>query len=126
MINACLLASRRAAGQRAMMSGEDLTNVGPVGLLQDLAAQAALGVTSVERNGHHYFAGLSQFPAALQAHALSRHGDVFARHAGVAGAGNWPRVDVREGKIALGSVTRAPFGYVGEPDLTGMARVEVR
>ena len=125
VINACLLASRRAAGQRGMMSGEDLTNVGPVGLLQDLAAQAALGVTSVERNGHHYFAGLSQFPAALQAHALSRHGDVFARHAGVAGAGNWPRVDVREGKIALGSVTRAPFGYVGEPDLTGIARVEV-
>jgi cyclopropane fatty-acyl-phospholipid synthase-like methyltransferase len=58
------------------MSGEDLCNVGPVALLQDLVVQAALGVTSVERNGHHYFKGLSAWPAAVQAHVLKEHGDV--------------------------------------------------
>jgi len=118
--NAALLARRRAAGEAAVLSGEDLANVGPVGLLQDLAAQAALGVTSVERNGHHYFAGLAQFPTALQAHALAHHGDLFVRH-----AGSWPRLDVRGGKLALGSVLRAPFGVAGEPDVSGMTAVAI-
>ena len=95
--NACLLAWKRARGQPGLLSGEDLSNTGPVALLQDLAAQAALGVTSVERNGHHYFAGLAQFPATWQTHALAHHGDLYTRHA----KGGWPRVDVRGGKIAL-------------------------
>ena len=47
------------------MSGEDLVNIGPVALLQDLAVSATLGVTSIERNGHHYFAGLSAFPSSV-------------------------------------------------------------
>jgi len=103
--NACLLAHRRAAGLPAMLSGEDLTNVGPVSLLQDLAVQTVLGVTSVERNGHHYFAGLGQFPAAMQAHVLAHHSDLYIRS-----EAGWPRLDVRAGKVALGSALRAPFG----------------
>ncbi len=116
VVNACMLAQLRCDGQPTVLSGEDLANVGPVGLVQDLAAQAVFGVTSVERNGHHYFAGLSEFPAGLQAHALAQHGDLFASHAG----GGWPRVAIQAGKVALGSVLRAPFGYGGEPDLSGM------
>ena len=114
--NACLLAQRRAAGERVVHSGEDLTNLGPVALTQDLAAAAALGITSIERNGHHYFAGLSQFPPALQAHALEHHGDLFVR-----AAQGWPRVNVRDGRIALGSVNSAAFGLVGDLDLAGVA-----
>lgn len=111
--NACLLAQRRQQGAATVLSGEDLTNVGPIALTQDLAAAAALGVTTVERNGHHYFAGLSQFPAALQRHALEQHADLFTRT-----AAGWPRVDVRGGRIALASVNAAPFGVPGEPDLS--------
>jgi hypothetical protein len=111
--NACLLAQRRASGKTAVLSGEDLANAGPIGLMQDLAAQAAFGVTSIERNGHHYFAGLSQFPRSLQTHALERHPDLFIR-----GAQGWPRLDVRAGRIALGSVNAAPFGVPGEVDLS--------
>ncbi|MCX6945788.1 MAG: hypothetical protein WCL24_11570 [Verrucomicrobiota bacterium] len=118
--HACLLAQRRAAGQPAMLSGEDLTNVGPVALLQDLAMQAVLGVTSVERNGHHYFAGLSQFPAALQAHTLAHHGDLYTRS-----AAGWPRLDVRAGRLALGSVLRAPFGCAPGLDLSALETVEL-
>ncbi len=126
VINACLLAKRQQAGLATMLSGEDLTNVGPIGLTQDLAAQAVLGVTTVERNGQHYFAGLSQFPAGLQAHALKYHGDLFVRtEATASGQGSasasWPRVDVKGGRIALGSALRAPFGYAGDPDLSGMS-----
>ncbi|MGH7944674.1 MAG: hypothetical protein ACREH8_12265 [Opitutaceae bacterium] len=111
--NACLLAQRRATGQPAVLSGEDLANAGPIGLIQDLAAQAAFGVTSIERNGHHYFAGLSQFPAALQRHALAQHPDLFVR-----GTQGWPRLEIRGGQIAIGTVNAAPFGVPGEVDLS--------
>jgi hypothetical protein len=119
--NACLLAPRRstsltagpARGQPAILSGEDLVNVGPVALTQDLAVQAALGVTSVERNGHHYFAGLSEFPPAWQAHALAHHGDLFTGR-----DFPWPRLDVRAGRLALGSVNTAAFGSAGELDFS--------
>ena len=119
--HACLLAELRSAGRPAMLSGEDLTNVGPVALLQDLAVQAALGVTSVERNGHHYFAGLGQFPEAIQRHVLSHHGDLYTRS-----AAGWPRLDVRDGRIALGSVLRAPFGCAPGLDLSGLEVVPLR
>src|SRR5581483_10437799 len=52
--SACLIAHRNATGgRRLILSGEDLANVGPVALLQDLAAMATLGIEHVERNGHH-------------------------------------------------------------------------
>ena len=70
--NACLLNARREAGHAAVMSGEDLCNVGPVAVIQDLAVMSALGIESVERNGHHYMAGLSQFPEAAQRQVKSR------------------------------------------------------
>jgi hypothetical protein len=113
--NASLLAQRRAAGLPAMLSGEDLSNIGPVALLQDLAVAACLGVTSIERNGHHYFAGLSQFTAAMQSHILTHHGDLYIRS-----QAGWPRLDVRGGRLPLGSVLRAPFGCAPGLDLSGL------
>jgi hypothetical protein len=120
--NACRLAQRRAAGETGLMSGEDLSNVGPVALLQDLAVQAALGVTSVERNGHHYFKGLSAWPAAVQAHVLKEHGDVYCQAANVAG---WPRVNVVGGDVRISSVTHGPGLGAAHPPLEGLAVVEV-
>jgi len=113
--NACLLAQRRKEGKSSMMSGEDLSNVAPVAMPQDLVAQAAFGITSVERNGHHYFAGLGQFPAALQQLMLTQHGDLFTKS-----AAGWPRLDVRGGNLELGTILRAPFGYAGELDLSAL------
>lgn len=109
--NACLLAQRRAGGGAVVLSGEDLTNLGPIALTQDLAMQAVLGVTSVERNGHHYFQGLAQFPLALQRHVLDRHPDLFTRT-----PAGWPRLDIQRGRISLASANAAPFGVAGEPD----------
>jgi hypothetical protein len=114
--NACLLAQRRTAGLPAVLSCEDLSNVGPVALMQDLAAAACLGVTSIERNGHHYFAGLGQFPASIQSHVLANHGDLYTQS-----AVGWPRVDVRGGMVPTRSVVAAPFGYGGELDLAELA-----
>ncbi len=120
IINACLLAQRRKAGEAALLSGEDLTNIGPVALLQDLAVQATLGCGTVERNGHHYFAGLSQFPRAMQEQTLANHPDLYVRS-----TAGWPRVDVRGGRLALGSVLRAPFGVMELPALDECPRIEV-
>lgn len=114
--NACLLAQRCAEGLPAIMSGEDLSNVGPVALLQDLTVAACLGVTSIERNGHHYFAGLSQFPSSIQSHVLEHHADLYTP----SDAG-WPRLEVRKGRIALGSLLAAPFGYSGELGLSDLS-----
>jgi hypothetical protein len=118
--NACLLAQRRGEGKSSMMSGEDLSNVAPVAMPQDLVAQACFGISSVERNGHHYFAGLGQFPAALQTLMLTQHGDLF-----IQSEAGWPRLDVRAGHLELGTVLRAPFGYAGELDLSALDRLTV-
>jgi hypothetical protein len=115
VLNAGLLAQARAAGRTTVLSGEDLCSVGPFSPLPDLAAAAALGVTSVERNGHHYYTGLAQFPRAVQEHALRHHPDLYLRS-----AAGWPRLEIREGRLALGSVNAAPFGLPGDPDLSAL------
>ncbi|MBI5775708.1 MAG: hypothetical protein HZA89_18475 [Verrucomicrobia bacterium] len=105
--NRCLLLHRQREepARRFLMSGEDLCNVGPVSLPQDLAVCAALGVESVERNGHHYNAGLSQFPATVQEQVLKLHPDLYHRS-----AAGWPTLAIESGKIQLGSVNESPFG----------------
>lgn len=107
IMNRCLLLHRQKqpGTRKVMMSGEDLCNVGPVALLQDLAVCAALGIESVERNGHHYNAGLSQLPKPVQEQTLSVHGDLYHR----ASAG-WPTLTISKGRINLDTVNRAAFG----------------
>ena len=79
--NACLFAHRtRAGGMPLILSGEDLSNVGPVALPQDLCVAANLGITHVERNGHHYFRGLSSIPANIQAATVRAHPDLYRQH----------------------------------------------
>lgn len=105
--NACLLEHLRRThpDNDYLMSGEDLCNVGPVSLLQDLAVCAVLGIESVERNGHHYNAGLSQFPAQIQEQIIKSHGDLYQR------SGNdWPTLHIQDGRIKLASINESPFG----------------
>ncbi len=63
--NRALIDVRRAAGEHHLFqSAEDLTTLGSIPLQQDLALQATLGMTHVERNGHHYFRGLDHLPTS--------------------------------------------------------------
>jgi hypothetical protein len=106
LANAALLKVRAPGMRRSpILSGEDLANVGPIALLQDLAMMAALGITHVERNGHHYFRGLSAYPEAVQADALAAHPDLYTRH-----ETGFATLKITDGQIELGSVNRAPFG----------------
>jgi hypothetical protein len=105
--NRCLLLhlERQQPGRALLMSGEDLANIGPVAVLQDLCVMAALGIESVERNGHHYFRGLSMFPESMQRAVLESHPDLYA-----ASAEGWPAMKIENGSIDVRSVANAPFG----------------
>ena len=48
------------------MTSEDLSNIGPIALMQDLAVIGTLGINHTERNGHHYFKGLSGWSDEVQ------------------------------------------------------------
>lgn len=112
LLNTCRLRQRAAAGEAVILTAEDLSNIGPVALLQDLAVIATLGIPHAERNGHHYFAGLSPWPAAIQQATLAAHPDLYEAH-----PSGFPAVRVRSGKVEIRSVVAAPFGCGMELDL---------
>ncbi|MDH3583917.1 MAG: hypothetical protein OER86_06855 [Phycisphaerae bacterium] len=104
---------RQDPGGRYILSGEDLANVGPVALLQDLAIMATLGVKHVERNGHHYFRGLSMYPRSVQQQVIAAHPDLYREH-----ELGFATLAIHAGRIDLGSVVAAPFGLGLELDVT--------
>ncbi len=106
LANAALLKKRAPVIRGGpILSGEDLANVGPVALLQDLSVMALLGVTHVERNGHHYFRGLSMHSPATQDAAITTHAGLYHRH-----AQGFATLNIENGRLDLQSVNTAPFG----------------
>lgn len=90
--------------KNGIQSAEDLCNVGPIALQQDLAVAAALGISHVERNGHHYMPGLSMFPEDIQQNVMKHHADLYSFSHG------YPSLNIEAGKINLSSVNSSPFG----------------
>ena len=107
LANKCLIENRRRQNPagRYFISGEDLSNVGPIALLQDLAVVSALGIGDVERNGHHYFRGLSALPPDMQGAVSRAHPDVYR-----VTEGGYPAVRIQGGTMRIGSVVDAPMG----------------
>ncbi|MDR6951391.1 L-alanine-DL-glutamate epimerase-like enolase superfamily enzyme [Ancylobacter sp. 3268] len=63
VLNAARVARlNRRHGGGYLLTGEDLTCQPGLGVQQDTALVAALGLTHVERNGHHYVAGFGPAP----------------------------------------------------------------
>jgi len=117
--NGCLIAHRRRkTGGNLVLTGEDLTNIGPVALQQDLAVMATLGVTHVERNAHHYFAGLTMWPANVQEKALHAHPDLYGRS-----PRGFPAVRIEKGLMRIGSVADAPLGVGFIMDVSSISPV---
>ena len=77
LTNRCLIEQRRSEGGNDHHERRGPVQCRPVALLQDLAVCAALGIESVERNGHHYHPGLSQLPGAMQTATLEHHPDLY-------------------------------------------------
>lgn len=95
------LCTRHAAFQ----SAEDLTNLGVLALQQDLATHAALGLTHVERNGHHYFRGLDHLPVREARAALQQHADLYSEHNGCIS------LRAEQGRLDVRSLQRTGYGY---------------
>jgi hypothetical protein len=72
--------------------------------MQDLTVMSVLGIQDVERNGHHYFPGLSVFPMGVQKYALSKYSDLYHQ------PGRFPTLNISDGKVAIASLHQVPFG----------------
>jgi L-alanine-DL-glutamate epimerase-like enolase superfamily enzyme len=87
-----------AWGEGHFMSGEDLTIQAGLALQQDLALVSILGLTHVERNGHHYVNGMAGLPQAEQDAFLAAHPDLYEKSHGAV------RVKIDDGMLTLGSL----------------------
>lgn len=87
-----------ASGQTFFQSGEDLTMQAGVGVQQDLALVGWLGLTHVERNGHHYVNGMSALPPEEQARFGAEHATLYEQSAGAT------RLHIANGDINLNSL----------------------
>ncbi|MCK6454686.1 MAG: mandelate racemase [Alphaproteobacteria bacterium] len=106
--------NRAAGGTRYFMSAEDLTTWAGVSVQQDLALVSLIGLTHVERNGHHFIDGMGFAPAGEQESFLRAHPDLYAKEKGPA------RLRISEGKLALESLGCPGFAVAGEPDFASM------
>ena len=96
------------------MSGEDLTIQAGLALQQDLALASILGLTHVERNGHHYVNGMAALPPDEQDAFLAAHPDLYERSHGAV------RVHIEDGMLAIGSLDCAGYASRAAPDWNSM------
>jgi len=102
-------------GRPYFMSAEDLTTQGGLAVQQDLALAALIGMTHIERNGHHYVDGMAGAPGAEQQAFVAAHPDLYGMSSGRA------RLKISGGQIALGSVIDAVgLGSSVSPDWNAM------
>jgi len=97
---------------RYFLSGEDLTMQAGLGVQQDLALAALLGLRHVERNGHHYvngFAGQSAGDAEQKAFLAAQPGLYEKSHGSV-------RLAIHSGLIDISSLEAPGFASAAQPD----------
>jgi L-alanine-DL-glutamate epimerase-like enolase superfamily enzyme len=94
---------------RYFLSGEDLTMQAGIGVQQDLALVSWLGLSHVERNGHHYVNGLAATPEAEQQALLRAHPGLYELSDGAV------RLAIRDGQLDLSSLATAPGFATGRP-----------
>lgn len=115
MVNATRAAKWSAGGERFFISGEDLTCQAGLGVQQDLALGALIGVSHAERNGHHYVDGFADTPAAEAEAFLSAHPDLYVRD------GNTIRLSIHDGDLETGSLTSPGFASGVHPVWTALS-----
>ncbi len=104
----------RGEGDDFLMTGEDLCSVGIIPVQADLCLAATLGISHVERNGHHYHPGLTYLPESQRHAAVREHPDFYAeQHDRIAPS-------VRNGCFEIESLHCPGFGFAVEPDFDSM------
>ncbi|MBP87366.1 MAG: mandelate racemase [Planctomycetaceae bacterium] len=120
LLNAGLTWLKNYRGTRAdyVMTGEDLCSVGIVPVQADMCLVATLGLSHIERNGHHYHPGLSYLPEQQRAAALAKHSDLYANRNDIIA----PRLV--DGQFEIESLQCEGFGFAVEPDMDAMQSPE--
>ena len=119
VLNAGRCAQWNAEARREVcfMSAEDLTTQAGLSVQQDLALVNLLGITHVERNGHHYVNGMAAQGRQEQLAFLAAHPDVYEDTQGAV------RLAIRDGRIALGSLAGPGFASGAMPDFSRMTAI---
>jgi hypothetical protein len=107
----------KAWGEGYFMTGEDLTIQAGIALQQDLALVSLLGLTHVERNGHHYVNGMAGLPLGEQHSFLKEHQDLYEQSHGAV------RVRINGGMIQMESLDCPGFASRAMPDWDAMRRM---
>jgi hypothetical protein len=110
--------ARRKPGAHLFMTAEDLTTLSVIPLLQDFATVRALGITHVERNGHHYVKGLAHCSPRERNQATRLHRDLYR------GDDSGARLRIESGFVRVGSLSLPGYGGPSEPDLSSMTPLE--
>lgn len=111
LLNAARVETWNAEGGRALISAEDLTCQAGLAVQQDTAFVAALGLTHVERNGHHYVDGFANAPLREAEAFRAAHPDFYAGH----------RLSVASGDLSLSTLYGPGFAAGAEPDWATLA-----
>jgi L-alanine-DL-glutamate epimerase-like enolase superfamily enzyme len=101
-------------GDGYFMTGEDLTIQAGIALQQDLALVSLIGLTHVERNGHHYVNGMAALPEREQDAFLKAHPDVYERSHGAV------RLRIQNGLIEVKSLGCPGYASGVMPDWASM------
>jgi hypothetical protein len=109
---------KRKPGAHLFMTAEDLTTLSVIPLLQDFATVRALGITHVERNGHHYVKGLAHCSPRERNQATRLHRDLYR------GDDSGARLRIESGFVRVGSLSLPGYGGPSEPDLSSMTPLE--
>jgi hypothetical protein len=110
MLNATRAQKWSAGDEKFFITGEDLTCQAGLGVQQDLALGAFIGVTHAERNGHHYVDGFAGVPGKEAEAFLAAHPDLYIRD------GSTIRLSIHDGDLKTGSLTSAGFASGAHPD----------
>jgi hypothetical protein len=117
--NATRAAAWSAQGLNHFITGEDLTCQAGLGVQQDLALGALIGVTHAERNGHHYVDGFGTAPAEEAEAFLTAHADLYRRD------GDTIRLSIHDGDLLTGSLNSAGFASGAHPDWSALAPLQL-
>src|SRR6201991_434762 len=118
VINATRAEKWSAEGTRHFITGEDLTCQAGLGVQQDLALGALIGVTHAERNCLNYAAASANSPLAQAEAFLASHPDLYVRD------GNKVRLAIHEGDLLTASLTKPGFATGVHPDWSAMSPLE--
>jgi hypothetical protein len=117
LINAARVAklNAEAGATRYFMSAEDLTTWAGTSVQQDLCLVSMLGLTHVERNGHHFIDGMGFAPEGEQRSFAAAHPDLYHK-----GKDTPARLKIEKGQLRIGSLDCDGFAVAGAMDFASM------